>query len=81
MQGIQLNPGSSLQVLLDRQLRERAIAANRANPDLQKSNVDGSGHNYWVDAETGFTTQDRIYLIEFLLALDDDPEVLSASIQ
>ncbi len=80
-QGVQPAPSASLRVLLDRQLRERAIAANRANPDLQKSNVDGSGHNYWVDADAGFTTQDQIDLIQFLLSLDDDPEVLPASVQ
>jgi hypothetical protein len=31
----------------------KAIAVNRANPNRQRSNVDGSGHNYWVDAEAG----------------------------
>jgi len=39
----------------------------------------GSGHNYWVDAESGFTIQDQTDLIEFLLSLDDNPEVLTAS--
>lgn len=53
-----------------------AIAANRANSDLQQSNIDGSGHAYWVDAEAGFTTQDQSDLIQFLISLDDDPEVL-----
>lgn len=56
VQNIQLDPGASLRVLVDRNLRESAIAANRANSNLQRSNVDGSGHNYWVDTEAGFTT-------------------------
>lgn len=73
-----LDPTASLHVLLDRNLREQTVAANRANLDLQRSNVDGSGHAYWVDKEAGFTTQDRIDLIQFLLSLDDDPEVLPA---
>jgi hypothetical protein len=37
------------------------------NPDLTRSNVDG---------KAGFTTQDQTNLIQFLLSLDDDPEVL-----
>jgi hypothetical protein len=79
LQGIQPDPSASLQVLIDRNLRKPMIAANRANPKLQKSNVDGSGHNYWVDAESGFTTQDQTDLIQFLLSLDDNPEVLPTS--
>jgi len=79
LQNIQPDAGASLRVLLDRNLRESAIAANRANPNLQKSNVDGSGHNYWVDAEAGFNTQDQTDLIQFLLSLDDNPEVLPTS--
>ena len=49
-----------------------------SNSDLQRANVDGSGHNYWVDQKAGFTTQDQTDLIQFLLSLDDDPEVLPA---
>lgn len=55
------------------------IAANRANPDLQRANVDGSGHAYWVDEAAGFTPQEQTDLIQFLLSLDDDPEVLPDS--
>lgn len=56
LKGIQPDPIASLRVLLDRKLRERAIAVNQLNPDLQQSNVDGSGHAYWVDAKADFTT-------------------------
>lgn len=79
LQNIQPDPSASLRVLLDRNLREKAIAANRANPSLQRSNVDGSGHNYWVDGEAGFNRQDQTDLIQFLLSLDDNPEVLPTS--
>lgn len=79
LQGIQPDPIASLRMLLDRNLREPMLAANRANRNLQQSNVDGSGHNYWVDAERGFTTQDQTDLIQFLLSLDDNPEVLPTS--
>jgi hypothetical protein len=76
LNGIQPDPSASLRVLLDRKLRKATVAANRANPDLQRSNVDGSGHAYWVDAKAGYTVQDQTNLIQFLLSLDDDPEVL-----
>ncbi|HEY9670501.1 MAG TPA: hypothetical protein V6D11_03590 [Waterburya sp.] len=79
LQNIQPDPSASLRVLVDRNLRESAIATNRANPNLQRSNVDGSGHNYWVDAEAGFNTQDQTDVIQFLLSLDDNPEVLPTS--
>ncbi|MFN6569160.1 hypothetical protein [Dendronalium sp. ChiSLP03b] len=72
------DPSASLRSLLDRNLRQQVIAANHAQPDLQKSNVDGSGHNYWVDKQASFTTQDQSDLIEFLLSLDDNPEILPA---
>ena len=77
MQGIQPDPRASLRVLLDRSLRREAIAANRKNSSLQKSNVDGSGHRYWIDRGAGFTIQDQNDAIEFLLSLDDNPEVLA----
>ena len=76
LQGIQPDPSASLRVLLDRRLRKPTIAANRANSSLQKANVDGSGHNYWVDQRAGFNTEDQTALIQFLLSLDDNPEVL-----
>lgn len=77
MQTIAPDPANSLRVLVDRRLRELTIAANRANPDLQQSNVDGSGHAYWVDRQAGYTADDQTALIEFLLSLDDAPTVLS----
>lgn len=70
------NASNSLRVLVDRQLREGAIAANRSHRDLQRANVDGSGHAYWVDVEAGFTPQEQTDLIQFLLSIDDDPAVL-----
>lgn len=79
LKNTQPDPSASLRVLLDSKLREPTVAANRANSDLQRSNVDGSGHAYWVDASSGFTTQDQTDLIQFLLSLDDDPEVLPAT--
>jgi hypothetical protein len=68
-----------LRALLDRDLREPMLAANRNNSDLQRSNVSGEGHAYWVDRAAGFTTSDQTNLIKFLLSIDDDPAVLPKS--
>jgi hypothetical protein len=73
------DPKASLRVLVDRNLREATVAANQAHPDLQQSNVDGSGHAYWVDAKADFTTEEQTDLIQFLLSLDDRPEVMPSS--
>ncbi len=64
---------SSLRALLDRQLREQVVQANQANPALVSSNLDGTGHDFYVDAAAGFTPAQQTDLINFLLALDDDP--------
>ncbi len=80
MRGITPNPEASLRVLLDRNLRKAVVAANRANPDLQRSNVDGSGHKYWVDQKAGYSTSEQTNLIKFLLSIDDQPAVLPESI-
>ncbi|PSB23045.1 hypothetical protein C7B76_01245 [filamentous cyanobacterium CCP2] len=80
MRGIQPDPGASLRMLVDRKLRKPMVAANRANADLQRANVDGSGHEYWVDRRAGYRPEEQTALIEFLLSLDDDPAVLPSSI-
>ncbi|WP_416666893.1 hypothetical protein [Egbenema bharatensis] len=79
MRGIQPDPGASLRMLLDRNLREPMVAANRASSDLQRANVDGRGHEYWVDRQAGYTPEEQTALIEFLLSIDDDPAVLPDS--
>jgi hypothetical protein len=73
---IEPDPTASLRVLVDRTLRRATIAANRAHPDLKAANIDGSGHNYWVDRRAGYSVADQTALIQFLLSIDDDPEVL-----
>lgn len=64
---------SSLHALLDRQLRAQVIAANQANPALVRSNLDGTGHKFYVDQAAGFTLAQQTDLINFLLSLDNDP--------
>lgn len=76
VRGIRPDPSASLRTLLDRQLRAAAVAANQADPNLVRANVEGIGHEFWVDAEAGFGLHDQDALILFLLSLDDSPPVL-----
>jgi hypothetical protein len=67
-QGIPADSASSLRALIDPGLRAQVIAANKANPALVRSNLDGTGHNFYVNDVAKQTD-----LINFLLALDDNP--------
>jgi hypothetical protein len=79
MKWIAPDPEANLRVLIDRDLRAAAIAANRADRDLQITNIDGSGHNYWVDRTAGFTSQEQTDLTQLLLSIDDDPAILPSA--
>jgi hypothetical protein len=67
--GILPDPVNSLRALIDRALRQRVIAANAAVPSLQAMHVQGTGHAFWVDAETGFTPADQEALIQYVFSL------------
>jgi len=62
------DPVNSLRALIDRQVRQRVVNANRAVPSLGEMHITGEGHEHWVDAESGFSPQDQAALIQFLLA-------------
>lgn len=64
---------SSLRAVVDSGLRAQVVAANRASPSLVRQNLDGSGHQFFVDASTGFTPRQQADLVDFLLSLDDNP--------
>lgn len=68
-----LDAAGSLRAVLDSGLRARVVAANRAEPGLLRQNLDGTGHNFYVDASTGFSAAQQADLVEFLLSLDDNP--------
>ncbi|TWH42331.1 hypothetical protein CAL7102_05975 [Dulcicalothrix desertica PCC 7102] len=74
-QGLPADPASSLRALLDQELRKKVVTANKLNPALspERANLDGTGHEFYVDNQTGFSTQQQTDLINFLLALDDNP--------
>lgn len=72
-QGIPADAASSLRALLDRDLHALVVKANKANPSLVRSNLDGKGHKFYVDKQAGFNFKQQTDLINFLLALDNDP--------
>ncbi|WP_254568795.1 hypothetical protein [Oscillatoria sp. HE19RPO] len=72
MSNVRVNPANSLLGLIDRQLRDRIIQANQA-AGLEAVDVQGIGHEYWVDEEAGFNAQDQQALIQYLLWPADLP--------
>jgi len=61
-------------MLVDRELRAFVVKANQAYPALVRSNLDGTGHDFYVDSQAGFNPNQQTDLINFLLALDDKPD-------
>ena len=72
--GVLPDPAESLRALIDRRLRERVVEANHADEDLRKANVEGVGHEYWVDGKAGFSPREQDALIHYLLTLHDADE-------
>ncbi|MDX2009295.1 MAG: hypothetical protein SFW67_03845 [Myxococcaceae bacterium] len=70
-----LDAGGSLRAVVDSGLRSQVVARNRSVPALLQQNLDGSGHEFFVDATTGFTAREQADLVDFLLSLDDNPGV------
>jgi cytochrome c5 len=67
-QGILPDAAASLRALIDRSLRTQVIANNRSSQALQVSNLDGSGHEFYIKG-----AKNQQDMVNFLLALDDDP--------
>ncbi len=66
--GILPDPNNSLLALIDRNLRQKVVEANRI-PELKAVHVTGEGHEYWVDEAAGFTKEEQEALVEYLLSL------------
>ena len=64
------DPTNSLRALLDRDLRAQVVHANQSSPALQRMNVGGIGHSYWVDRQSGFTEEEQHALILYLLTYE-----------
>jgi hypothetical protein len=69
LQGIRPDPVNSLRALIDRSLRGRLIDLYEGDPDLKAVKVTGTGHEYWVDEEGGFSAGEQEALILYLLTL------------
>ncbi|WP_026675394.1 hypothetical protein [Alkalihalobacterium bogoriense] len=69
IKGINPDPYHSLRAVVDRNLREKVVQANKENKHLQDAHVEGSGHEYWVDEESGFTKEEQEALVKYLLSL------------
>lgn len=72
--GVLPDPAESLRALVDKRLRGKVVEANRADRGLREANVEGVGHEYWVDETTGFTRREQDALIHYLLTLHDKDE-------
>ncbi|MDP4021809.1 cytochrome C oxidase Cbb3 [Methylobacterium sp. NEAU 140] len=68
--GVAPDPANSLRALVDRDLRARVIAANRASATGRTARVTGEGHAYWADAGAGFSPADQGALVAYLLSVD-----------
>lgn len=74
MKGIAPDPANSLRALLDHELRKRVVAANHASAELRAMNVQGIGHEFWVDAAAGFARADQDALVHYLLTFEPGKE-------
>lgn len=72
MSNVRVNPANSLLGLIDRQLRDRIIQANQ-EAGLEAVDVQGIGHEHWVDEEAGFSAEDQQALIQYLFWPSDLP--------
>lgn len=70
MEGVLPNPENSLRALVDKNLRQKVIAANKKSKQLQSVHATGQGHEFWVDETTGFTKKQQDALIDYLLSLN-----------
>lgn len=69
--GVKPDPRNSLLALIDRELRARVIAANKASSDLQAAHVTGEGHPFWADAAAGVTPDEQKALLDYLIELEE----------
>jgi hypothetical protein len=53
--GIKPDPMNSLRALIDGNLRQPVIEATVNSEPVQLTKVTGTGHEYWVDKEAGYT--------------------------
>lgn len=64
------DPANNLRALLDRDLRAQVVHANQSSLVLQRMNVEGIDHSYWVDRRSGFTEEEQHALVFYLLTYE-----------
>lgn len=64
------DPANSLRALIDRNLRAQVVAANHASASLRRMNVEGIGHNYWIDREAAYGDEEQRAVIAYLLTYE-----------
>jgi hypothetical protein len=74
LRAVRPDPPNSLRALIDRELRQRVVAANQASEDLRPVSTQGIGHEFWVDAAAGFSPRDQDDLIHYLLTYEPPRE-------
>ena len=74
LRGVRPSPQKSLLAFVDRNLRALVVSANDASPALRKVHVRGIGHEFWVDTEAGFSSEDQRALIHYLLTADQSED-------
>lgn len=70
MKGKQADPYNSLLAMIDRDLRQQVVKSNSESPDLKAVRVTGKGHEFWIDAKSGFSEQEQKALIHYLIHAD-----------
>ncbi|KQQ25419.1 cytochrome C oxidase Cbb3 [Methylobacterium sp. Leaf123] len=68
--GIPPDPANSLRALVDRSLRAKVVAANKASPKARTARATGEGHTYWADAEAGVSGKEQADLVAYLLSVN-----------
>ncbi|KHF40853.1 electron transporter [Halalkalibacter okhensis] len=72
--GIMPDAYNSLLALVDRDLREKVVKANKKSKRLQEAHSTGEGHKHWVDKKNGFSKEEQDALIQYLLSIDLEKE-------
>jgi mono/diheme cytochrome c family protein len=69
LRGVRPDPVNSLRALVDRGLRRQLLALYEEDAQLRAVKVTGTGHENWVDADSGFSSHEQQALILYLLTL------------
>ncbi|WP_026700814.1 hypothetical protein [Salibacterium aidingense] len=73
-QGIHPDPFNSMSALVDRKLRQKVIRSNQSSQKLTDLNIEGTGHEFWVDQPAGFSPEEQEALVEYVLSLTGKEE-------